>query len=106
LLLALTTAALAHASLERSEPAVGQTVTSAPSEVRLWFTQKLEPSFSKVSVTDASGARVDTGSPDISGAEITVSLRTLLPGAYQVKWHAVSPDTHAKDGSFTFTIAH
>ena len=33
-----------------------------------------------------------------------VSLKPLRPGSYKVHWHAVSVDTHATDGTFTFTV--
>ena len=36
---------------------------TAPRELSLFFTQKLEPAFSSVEVTDANGARVDLGKP-------------------------------------------
>ena len=44
------TAAFAHAQLEKATPAVGGTVASA-SEIRLEFSEGVEPKFSKVSVT-------------------------------------------------------
>jgi hypothetical protein len=33
-----------------------------------------------------------------------VSLKKLPPGTYKVRWHAVSVDTHATDGDFSFTV--
>ncbi len=45
----------AHAFLERSDPAVGGKVHSAPSEVRIWFTEAIEPAFSIIQVFDAAG---------------------------------------------------
>ena len=53
----------AHAFLDHAEPRVGNKVATAPHEVTLWFTQKLEPAFSSVTVTNAAGERVDTGKP-------------------------------------------
>ncbi len=44
------TTAFAHAQLEKATPAVGGTVASA-SEIRLEFSEGVEPKFSKVSVT-------------------------------------------------------
>ena len=38
--------AYAHAFLDHASPLVGSTVQTAPSEVRMWFTQQLEPNFS------------------------------------------------------------
>jgi methionine-rich copper-binding protein CopC len=55
LLLLATGEASAHAFLDHAEPRVGK-VASPPHEVTLWFTQKLEPAFSGVTVTNAAGA--------------------------------------------------
>src|SRR5437763_14460553 len=93
LVLGLTGAAFAHAFLDRAEPRVGNTVQSPPRELKLWFTQKLEQAFSTVTVTDASGQRVDTGKPRVSDNQMTVSLRTVGPGTYRVNWHVLSVDT-------------
>ena len=49
------TAAFAHAQLEKATPAVGGTVASA-SEIRLEFSEGVEPKFTKVSVTGPGGA--------------------------------------------------
>jgi methionine-rich copper-binding protein CopC len=104
LLLLLTTAANAHAMLERAEPRVGNKVASPPGEVTLWFTQKLEAAFSTITVTNAAGQRVDTGKTRVSGNQMSVSLRAGGAGTYRVKWQVLSVDTHRTDGSFTFQV--
>ena len=45
----------AHAQLEKATPAVGATVSS-PSEIRLEFSEGVEPKFTKVSLTGPGGA--------------------------------------------------
>ena len=97
-------AAQTHAFLDRASPLVGSTVAAAPHEVSLWFTQNLEPAFSTVQVTDASGARVDQGKAQISANVMRVGLKPLAPGTYKVHWHALSVDTHTTEGSFTFHV--
>lgn len=72
LLTAFANAAHAHAFLDHANPLVGSTVASAPREVSLTFTQNLESAFSSVQVTDANGARVDQGKPQISGNTMRV----------------------------------
>jgi copper resistance protein C len=105
LLTALTPAgAHAHAFLDHANPLVGSTVSSAPREVTLTFTQNLEPAFSSVQVTDANGARVDEGKAQISGNTMRIALKALPPGAYRVRWHALSVDTHTTEGNFTFHV--
>jgi hypothetical protein len=99
--------AYAHAFPKTSEPAKDATVSPAPTELKIWFTQKIEPAFSKVEVDDASGAQVDQGNAQVDARDQTllhVSLKTLSPGAYKVVWHVTSVDTHATNGDFTFTV--
>ena len=83
------TQASAHATLDHSDPRVGNTVKSSPSAVTLWFTQKLEPAFSSAQVTNASGA---------------VVVRSLPPGTNRVHWKVLSVDTHTTEGSFSFRV--
>jgi hypothetical protein len=97
-------AARAHAFLDHASPLVGSNVHTAPHEVSLWFTQNLEPAFSNVQVTDASGSRVDQGKAQISGNTMRIGLKPLAPGSYRVRWHALSVDAHNTEGSFSFTV--
>ena len=103
LALALSTAAEAHAKLNRAEPAVGSTVKSA-SQVTLEFSESIEAKFSGAEIRNGSGARVDKGS-NASGNAMHVDVGDLAPGTYSVKWHVLSTDTHKTNGSFKFTVA-
>ncbi len=96
--------AVAHAFLDHAEPRVGNKVATPPREVTLWFTQKLEPAFSSVTVTNAAGQRVDTGKARVSGSQMSVSLRPGGTGTYHVTWRVLSVDTHTTDGSFSFQV--
>ena len=96
--------AAAHAMLDRADPRVGNTVATAPRDVTLWFTQKLEAAFSTISVTDPAGQRVDTGKARVSGNQMSVSIRAGGAGTYRVIWRAISVDAHTTDGSFTFQV--
>ncbi len=97
-------AAHAHAFLEHTSPLAGSTVVSAPHEVALTFSQNLEAALSSVQVTDANGARVDQGKPEVSGNTMRIGLKSLLQGTYRVHWRVLSVDTHKMEGSFTFTV--
>jgi methionine-rich copper-binding protein CopC len=97
------TAASAHATLDHASPPVGATVAQAPARLTLSFTEKLEPSFSGASVTNASGQRVDTGAK-ASGTTLQISLKPLPPGTYKVNWHVLSVDTHKTEGSYSFSV--
>ena len=104
LLLLVTGEANAHAFLDHAEPRVGNSVATAPREVTLWFTQKLEPAFSTITVTNSAGQRVDTGKTRVSGTQMSISLRSGGAGTYRVTWRVLSVDTHTTDGSFTFEV--
>ena len=103
MLLASPGLAFAHAQLESASPAVGSTVRSAPHQVTLSFTQKLERSFSSIEVS-GPGGRVDQGGATVSGTRMSVGLKALSSGTYHVHWHALSVDTHKTEGSFSFTV--
>jgi copper resistance protein C len=100
-------AALAHAQLEKAVPAVGGTVSS-PSEIRLEFSEGVEPKFSGLTLKAESGAAQPVGAATVDPSDnkaLIVKLgKTLSPGVYIVNWHAVSVDTHHTQGSFQFTI--
>src|SRR5450755_2800396 len=104
LLLFPTGSATAHAFLDHAEPRVGNKVAAAPRQVTLWFTQKLEPAFSTITVTRAAGERVDTGKGRVSGDQMAISLRSGGAGTYHVTWRVLSVDTHTTDGNFTFEV--
>ena len=104
LLLLSTGAADAHAMLDHAEPRVGNKVSSPPHEVTLWFTQKLEPAFSSITVTNAAGQRVDSGKTRVNGNQMSVSLKGGGTGTYHVNWHVLSVDTHRTNGSFSFQV--
>ncbi len=100
-------AARAHAFLDHANPAVGSTVHGSPADVKLWFTQELEPAFSTVQVVDQNGAEIDKKDKAIDAGDPTlmkVSLPRLPPGKYKVMWHALSVDTHTTEGTFSFEV--
>jgi copper resistance protein C len=101
--LAISTAH-AHASLEHASPLAGSTVSDAPKEIVLTFSEKLEPAFSRMTVTDTGGAQVNDGGVEVDGNTMHVGLKSLAPGSYKVNWRAVSADTHATLGSFVFQV--
>ncbi len=99
--------AFAHAHLDRAQPKAGSTVTPAPAEVVLWFTEALEAKFSTVTVHDAKGQSVQAGPATLdpgNRAQLSVPLKPLAPGTYKVIWRVLSVDTHRSRGEFTFRV--
>lgn len=108
LMAGLSAPAWAHAQLRAASPAVGSTVSQAPGEVAITYSEGVEPSFSTIEVTDAMGMRVDRADPH-NGPDgktrLIVTLKPLAAGVYTVTWSAISVDTHHTQGRFTFTVA-
>jgi copper resistance protein C len=99
--------AFAHARLEKATPPVGGTVASA-SEIKLEFSEGVEPRFTGVTLTAPGGANVPLGKPKVEASDQKVLIvpiaKPLAAGAYTVHWHAVSVDTHHTQGTFEFTV--
>lgn len=98
----------AHAFLDHATPAVGSAVRGPPAQIKLWFTERLEPAFSTMQVLDRSGKRIDKGDPhldDSDAALLLVSVPQLAPGPYRVTWRVLSVDAHVTEGDFTFDVA-
>jgi copper resistance protein C len=97
----------AHAFLDHALPAVGSKVRAPPPQIKIWFTQRLEPAFSKAQLFDSSGKRVDNGDSRVDSADpmlLTVSVPRLAPGTYRVSWRVLSVDTHVTEGDHTFEV--
>jgi methionine-rich copper-binding protein CopC len=105
--LVLSGVARAHAFIDHAEPAAGGKVQKSPDEVRIWFTEEIEPVFSSIKVLDASGKQIDKGNTraDPSNrALLHLSLPPLKAGTYKVVWRVVSVDAHVTKGDFTFQV--
>ena len=97
----------AHAFLKDANPRVGSTIQTSPSEVRIRFTENIEPTVSSIQVFDASGKEVDKRDLHLDRSDhalLHVSLPLLGAGIYKVVWRVVSVDTHVTNGNFTFRV--
>jgi methionine-rich copper-binding protein CopC len=106
LVLASTGATVAHALLDHATPRVGSSVASAPKEVVLTFTERLEPAFSSIEVRNEQGASVNAGKATVGSdrTQLRVPLKQLPAGTYKVIWQVLSVDTHRTQGNFTFRV--
>jgi methionine-rich copper-binding protein CopC len=95
----------AHAHLDHASPAADSVIPDAPEEVRIWFTQALEPNFTTAQLQSSSGVVVATGAVDAAEPkQVVIRVHGLTSGAYMVIWKAVSMDTHRTEGSFGFEV--
>jgi methionine-rich copper-binding protein CopC len=97
-----------HLRLVKAEPAADTTVTAAPREIRLFFSQEPEIRATKVTVTDAASTEVTvaTAKADAKDGKIVIALITgaVAPGNYTVTWRTMAKDGHAVNGTFHFTL--
>src|SRR5580700_8928564 len=97
----------AHAFLDHAVPPVGGTVAASPPEIRLYFSEAIEPRFSGIELTSIDGRPVKTGPSTVDPRDqmqFVLPVPTLPSGRYKVTWHVVSVDTHPTQGDFTFEI--
>jgi methionine-rich copper-binding protein CopC len=100
-------AVLAHAVLVKSVPAQRATLVESPPRVELWFNERLEPAYSKASVTNEAGVQVDLRDVAVSAEDprrLAVSLPPLVPGRYTVRFRVLSVDGHVVESTVTFTV--
>lgn len=107
LLLGCPAVAWSHAHPKQMTPAPDATLEKAPKQVKMLFTEDLEPAFSSLKVTDAQGhsvtaehSQVDANQPK----QMTVPLESLVPGTYTVHWHVVARDGHTTEGTYDFQL--
>jgi methionine-rich copper-binding protein CopC len=78
-----------------------------PKEVRLTFSEGVEPRFSGIELASVDGRAIATG-PAIrdpgDDKQLVLALPPLAPGRYRVSWHVVSVDTHRTEGAYSFTV--
>jgi copper transport protein len=100
--------AAAHAALDTTIPADGETVADAPSEVLITFNEPVEATLGAARVYDGTGTQVDEGDARLLGDD-HLTLRVGLPsdldqGTFVVTWSATSEDAHPVKGAFLFNV--
>jgi methionine-rich copper-binding protein CopC len=87
--------AQAHSVLVSMTPADGSLVMTSPPEVSLTFDENIQSLGDAVAVVDPTGTQIQTGTPQVLNATISVSLPPLtVPGHYTVNYRVVSADGH------------
>lgn len=99
-----------HLRLLRSAPAADSTVSVAPRELRLWFSQRPELALTSARITMGSHtvatSRASLGGSSGEGVLVILPIAGRLePGVNQVAWRTMAPDGHVVSGEFSFTLA-
>ncbi len=108
LALLLIAPAEAHATMVRSEPPAGALLTTAPKELVLEFSERLDPSFSAVRLLNSNNQVVNAGPGVIDPAAprvLRLALTALPKDSYTAVWKVRSADDgHIMEGSLPFGV--
>ncbi len=99
--------ALAHSMLVKAEPARRAVLTKSPSQVRLWFNEKIEGDYASLVVLDDKKHSITDIKPTLASDDpksIILPLPELVPGKYSIKFRVLSVDGHVVESSFDFTV--
>ena len=98
--------AQAHASLISSTPAAGAVVTTAPSSMRLVFSEPVVSELSHVMLItpDQREIKLDIHGDPHEVRALIAGLDSLGAGGYRVDWHVISADGHPVSGTFAFSV--
>ncbi len=101
--LALPGQALAHATLRGTEPGFQQRFERPPHEIVLRFDQTV--TLPAIEVRTATGRLMASDASTALGGTVVIGRLPQLPrGAYTVRWHVTSADSHVVSGVFTFGV--
>ena len=97
----------AHAKVDTAEPKANSELSQPPKEIRLHFSDTLEPAFTKIMLHDAKGvaiklpkALVDKSDAKTASAQLPV----LRAGEYLVRWSTMTRDSHKVKGEYRFKV--
>lgn len=79
----------------------------AVGKVDVWYNEVIGREFVALAVINAAGDRVDRRDAAIDSADlthVTVSVESLAPGEYTVRYRAVSADGHLASGAWVFEV--
>ena len=102
--------AVRHLRLLRSEPGKDTTVTEAPRELRLWFSQRPEIALTTARISrgnhNAAVGRAVIRPWDGEGVLVVIPIQDRLEnGRHVVSWRTMATDGHVITGEFAFTVA-
>jgi copper transport protein len=108
-ILATARPAAASAFLVAATPSHGSALTTAPQEVLLTFSERVEVVGDGVAVVGPAGGRVDPGTvrrprPEVVAVPLPGVVAVTRQGTYTVAWHVVSADSRPVRGAVTFSI--
>lgn len=98
--------ASAHATVETSSPADGQSLPTSPEEISVTFSESVSTVSGGLRVLNADGKQVSTGESRVSdGRTLVTDISETLPdGTYVATYRVLSADGHPVSGSLLFGV--
>ena len=106
--------ALGHSQLVSSAPGAGEVVPTPPTEIRLVFSEPIDPRYTSLDLLDATGRAIlvgagapDPGDPHVLVAPIPAGTALPTDSLYTVNWRALSAaDGHTTEGFLSFGVGN
>jgi methionine-rich copper-binding protein CopC len=99
----------AHADLQVSTPADGESLDIAPEEIRLTFSEELFEELVEISILDAAGdlySTIEVEQTPPPGTDVIFPWPAQAPpGEYSIAYRVVSADGHPVTGTISFSYA-
>ena len=101
----IVAAAIAHAVLLESIPALKSSVAGPDVPLKLRFNVRIDAARSRLTLIEPNGS---SQTLEISGQDepntISAEAKGLRPGAYRLRWQVLASDGHITRGEITFTV--
>jgi putative copper export protein len=83
------------------------TISTPPTSLQLWFSERPELRFSSIELVDSSGVVVPLGQLTLGDStSISAAIqKPLTPGRYSIAWRTAAADGHSTNGRFTFIVS-
>lgn len=97
--------AMAHVVLRSSNPAEGNTLSSAPSQIQLTFDKNVTLPSEPITISGSDGAAWTLGSASASGTNVTAPVQAAgADGTYRLNYLVIGDDGHPVSGSVNFVL--
>ncbi len=102
--------AFAHATPIQYVPSASSVLSQAPTEIRIHFSERIEPRVSSIIVLAPDGSRVDLKNSAVNAEDprvCHVSVKDAGAGTYTVSWQVISADDgHFTKGAYVFSVGN
>jgi copper resistance protein C len=104
-LLAAAPPAMAHVVLRSSNPAEGNTLSTAPSQIELTFDKNVTLPSEPITISGSDGVAWTLGTASASGTNVTAPVQAAgANGTYRLNYLVIGDDGHPVSGSVNFLL--